>query len=142
MSDTINVCVLGYGLSAKIFQIPYIVLTPGLVLHSILQRTPTADNDASKDHPSAKVHRSFGDVLADPEIRLTIVGTGNSSHYPMTKALLEAGKDVMVEKPFTIRTEEADELVRLAESAGRLLTVYHSEFRSAAAAARRWDGVC
>ena len=128
MADTINVCVIGYGLSAKVFHIPYILLTPGLVLHSILQRSPTADNDAAKDYPSAKAHRSIYDVVADPEIRLAILSTGNLTHYPMTKTLLEAGKDVMVEKPFTIRTEEADELVQMAESKGRLLTVYHSKF--------------
>jgi predicted dehydrogenase len=121
-----NVCVIGYGLSAKVFHIPYIQLVPGLHLHSVLQRNPTADNDASKDHPGVKVHRDLDAVCADPEIRLVVVGTSNAYHYTMTKALLNAGKDVIVEKPFTVYPAEADELCVLAKEKGRLLTVFQS----------------
>lgn len=126
MSAPINTCVLGYGLSAKVFQIPYIQLTPGLVLHSILQRTPTAANDAAADHPTAKIHSSLEAVLADPEIQLVIVSTANSTHYPMAKALLEAGKHVVVEKPFTVTAAEADDLVEVGKRAGRILTAFQS----------------
>lgn len=121
-----NVCVIGYGLSAKVFHIPYILLTPGLHLHSILQRNPTPENDAARDHPGVKVHPSLEAVCADPEIRLVIVGTSNAQHYPMAKALLEAGKDVAVEKPFTVKPEEGDELCALAKEKVRLLTVFHN----------------
>jgi scyllo-inositol 2-dehydrogenase (NADP+) len=122
----INTCIIGYGLSAKVFQIPYILETPGLHLHSILQRTPTADNAASRDYPAVKIHHDLSTVLSDPEIRLAIVTTSNASHYAITKALLLAGKDVVVEKPLTILTSEADELVALAKQTGRLLTAFHS----------------
>ncbi|KAF8531446.1 ABC transporter [Trichophaea hybrida] len=123
----INTCVLGYGVSARIFQIPYILLTPGLRLHSILQRT---GDSASHDHPTAKLHRDISTVLSDPDIHLVIVSTSNASHYPITKSLLLAGKHVVVEKPFTIIASEADDLVALAKETGRLLTVFHN---------RRWD---
>lgn len=123
---SINACVLGYGLSAKTFQIPYILLTPGLALHSILQRTPTPANNAALDHPTAKVHTTFEDVLADPEIHLVIISTANSTHYSFAKALLEAGKHVVVEKPFAVTTAEADDLVAVGKRSGRVFTAFQS----------------
>ncbi|KAI5820653.1 hypothetical protein BZA77DRAFT_82052 [Pyronema omphalodes] len=126
----INTCILGYGLSARTFQIPYIQLLPQFHLHSILQRTPTADNNAAQDHPGVKVYNNINDVCADPEIQLVIVSVANSVHYSITKQLLEAGKDVVVEKPFTVKAEEADELCQLAREKNRVLTVFQN---------RRWD---
>jgi predicted dehydrogenase len=124
----INTCILGYGLSARTFQIPYIQLLPQFHLHSILQRTPTADNNAAQDHPGVKVYNNINDVCADPEIQLVIVSVANSVHYSITKQLLEAGKDVVVEKPFTVKAEEADELCQLAREKNRVLTVFQSMY--------------
>jgi len=61
-----------------------------------------------------------------------VIGTPNDSHFSYTKACLEAGRDVVVDKPFTPTMAEAEQLVRLAAEHGRLLTVYQD---------RRWDGV-
>ncbi|HEV2130472.1 MAG TPA: Gfo/Idh/MocA family oxidoreductase, partial [Longimicrobiaceae bacterium] len=54
-------------------------------------------------------------------------------HYPLARSALEAGKHVVVEKPFVVHTAEADELLRLAAERERILSVYHN---------RRWDGDC
>ena len=64
-------------------------------------------------------------------IGLCVVATPNDSHFSYTKACLEAGRDVVVDKPFTPTLAEAEQLVRLAAERGRLLTVYQD---------RRWDG--
>jgi len=127
----VGVCVIGYGLSAKTFQIPYILSTTGLSLHSIVQRSPSVDNDASKDHPTAKIFNSFDDVLGNEDVDLAIISTGNDTHYPFAKRLLEAGKDVVIEKPFTVHAPQAEELIRIAKQNRRLLTVFQN---------RRWDG--
>lgn len=130
---TINVAILGYGFSAKIFHIPFILTTPGLTLHSIVQRSPTDSSSASKDHPTVKTFHSTDELYASQEsgdISLVIVTTSNTTHYSYCKEALENGKHVVVEKPFTTSSKEADELVALAEKHRKVLTVFQSSYYS------------
>lgn len=100
MSNEIyNVGVIGYGLSAEIFQIPLIEVTPSFRLHAIVQRTPKPNDDTSKDHPGVKVYRDAGQIFKDPEIDVVVISTAPDSHFAFTKTALENGKHVMVEKP-------------------------------------------
>jgi len=70
-------------------------------------------------------YREFRTVLADPSITAVALATPAVTHYDMTKAALEAGKDVLVEKPLAIDVKEGEELVRLAEAKDRILMVGH-----------------
>jgi len=70
-------------------------------------------------------------LIADPDIDLIVVSTPNHSHYPLAKAALEAGKHVVIDKPFAVTLGEADALIALAKANERMLTVFHN---------RRWDG--
>jgi predicted dehydrogenase len=63
-----------------------------------------------------QLYPSYNDVLSDPNARVIHLCTPNSLHYPMAKAALESGKNVICEKPLAINTAESSELVRLAES--------------------------
>jgi predicted dehydrogenase len=65
------------------------------------------------------------DVARDPEVQGVVVAASAVSHYPLARALLEAGKDVYVEKPLTLEVAHAEELVRLARTKGRVLMVGH-----------------
>lgn len=130
-SKPFNVAVVGYGLSAKIFHIPLVRALPKeYKLYGIVQRSPKSDDDASKDHPDVKVWRSVDDVYSDPEVDVIVLSTIPETHYTMTKAAMEAGKNVVVEKPFVPTAAEADELASLAKKTGKLLAVYQN---------RRWD---
>ena len=82
----------------------------------------------------AQVQARFGDipvttevedVLADPSVDAVVVATPTSTHHAISRAALQAGKDVLVEKPVTARAVEAQELAELCESSGRLLMVGH-----------------
>ncbi len=76
-----------------------------------------ADEPARKFAEAIGVERSTGDyhtLLNDPEIDAVHVLTPNALHYPMCKAALNAGKHVLCEKPFTVTSAEARELVELA----------------------------
>jgi predicted dehydrogenase len=117
-------------LSAKVFHIPLILSTPSMTLHSIVQRTPTASNSASKDHPSAKIYNSTDAMFADPSIDLIIITTTPDSHFTLCKSALEAKKHVLVEKPFVPTSTEASELIQIAKTNGKLICVYQN---------RRWD---
>jgi len=129
-SKTYNVGVIGYGMSAKVFHIPLILVTPTFKLHSIVQRTPKPHDDASKDHPSAKIYHSADDMFADPAIDIIIITTTPDTHFSFTKSALEAGKHVLVEKPFVPTSAGAQQLIDISSKVGKLICVYQN---------RRWD---
>lgn len=126
MSGPHNVAVIGYGLSAKVFHIPFIQAVPAFKLYGIVQRSPKPDNDASKDFPGAKIFSRVEDVYADPDVHVVVVTSIPETHFPMAKAALEAGKHVIVEKPFVPTSAEAQQLVDLVKKSGKLLSVYQN----------------
>lgn len=117
-------------MSAKVFHIPLIQVTPGFKLHSIVQRTPKPDDDASKDHPAAKIYHSAEEMFADESIDVIAITTTPDTHFNFTKSALESGKHVIVEKPFVPTSSEAQQLVGISKKAGKLICVYQN---------RRWD---
>lgn len=129
-SRLFNVAIVGYGLSAKVFHIPLVLAVPDLKLYGIVQRTPKPDDDASRDHSGIKSWRSVDDVYRDPAVDVVVVTSVPETHFEMCKAALEAGKHVVVEKPFVTTAAEAAELVEISGRTGKLLTVYQN---------RRWD---
>src|SRR5229473_2887953 len=119
----IEVGLVGFGLAGRAFHAPVIRAVPGLHLAAILQRS---GNEAAEKYPDVRVVRSLDELLAIKEIRIVVIATPNDTHYPFARQCLEAGRDVLVDKPFTTTLEEANSLVQLAKSSGRLLTVYQN----------------
>lgn len=120
----LNVALCSYGMSGKVFHAPLITAEPGLKLHTILQRSePTA----LADYPQVGIVKTFEDILANPDIHLVVVNTPNELHYPMTKAALQVGKHVVVEKPFTLNIDEGNELIALAKSQQKILSVFQNK---------------
>ena len=126
--DTINVGLIGFGLAGRAFHAPVISAVPGLRLAAILQRTGT---EAAQAYPNARIARSLDELLAIPEIRLVVIATPNDTHYSFAHHCLAAGRDVLVDKPFTTTMAEALDLIQFSQKCGRLITVYQS---------RRYDG--
>jgi scyllo-inositol 2-dehydrogenase (NADP+) len=124
----INVGLIGFGLAGRSFHAPVISAVPGLRLAAILQRS---GSEAAATYPEARIVRSLEELLAIADIRLIVVASPNETHYPYARQCLAAGRDVVVDKPFTNTLDEAVELVAFAKQTGRLLTVYQN---------RRFDG--
>lgn len=66
-------------------------------------------------------HGSYAELVADPEVDIVYVGTPHSFHFEHARLALEAGKHVLVEKPFTVTAQQAAALVELAEGRGLVL---------------------
>jgi scyllo-inositol 2-dehydrogenase (NADP+) len=127
-SSPIVTALLSYGMSGEVFHAPLIEAHPGFALHAVVQRKlPTA----GKRYPQVIIYPDIESVISDSSIELAIVNTPNETHFDFTKRLLEAGKHVVVEKPFTVTSEEAAKLIALAKQKKKTLTVFQS---------RRWDG--
>jgi predicted dehydrogenase len=117
-------------MSAKVFHIPLVQVTPAFVLHSIVQRTPKPNDDAAKDHPTARIYHSADEMFADSSIDVIVITTTPDTHFSFTKTALESGKHVIVEKPFVPTASEADQLIDISKKTGKLICVYQN---------RRWD---
>ena len=77
-------------------------------------------------YPEVQTFRTLEEMLADDKVELVIVNTPNYTHFEYAKKALEAGKHVVVEKPFTVRIEEGQQLIDLAKEKGLLLSVYQN----------------
>lgn len=124
----IEVGLIGFGLAGRAFHAPVIGAVPGLHLAAILQRSGT---EAAEKYPDVRIVRNLDELLSIAAIRLIVIATPNDTHYAFARQCLEAGRDVVVDKPFTTTLEEAVSLVQFAERSNRLLTVYQN---------RRYDG--
>ena len=122
---TIRVGLIGYGFAGKTFHAPLIRCAPGLALTVV----GSSKRDAvMADLPGVSVC-SAEEVTTHPEVDLVVVATPNESHFPLAAAALRAGKDVVVDKPFTLTLAEARGLVEIAAEQSRLLSVFQN---------RRW----
>src|SRR2546425_2049138 len=110
----LNVGLVGFGFAGQVFHAPVIRAVAGLRLAAIVQRRDGSDF----------VH-SVEDLLTR-DIDLVVIATPNTSHHPIAKQCLLAGRHVVVDKPFTTSVAEAEELVQLAADKRRVLSVYHN----------------
>ena len=124
----IDVGLIGFGLAGRAFHAQVIRATPGLRLAAIMQRH---GNEAAEKYPDVRVVRSVEELLTIRDIRLVVIATPNETHAPIARQCLEAGRDVVVDKPFATTLKEAAGLVELARKCERLITVYQN---------RRYDG--
>jgi scyllo-inositol 2-dehydrogenase (NADP+) len=124
--EPVGVGLVGYGVSGSSLHAPLITAEPRLSLRAVVSSDP---DRVHRDLP-ARVVPTVGDLLADTAIELVVVAVPNEAHAEVAGAALSAGRHVVVDKPFTVTTAEADKLIALAESRDRLIAVFHQ---------RRWD---
>lgn len=114
---------VGFGISGKTFHAPFLTTSNLFQLVSVLERNR---QDAKEKYPFVHIVRTIDELIADESIDLVVITTPNDTHFPYAAAALQAGKHVVLEKPFTNTSEEARELVRIAKSSGRILSVYQN----------------
>ena len=119
--------VIGFGLAGRVFHAPFVHAARGLDLAAVVQRS---GDEAAQAFPGAAIFRSAEELFRS-DVELIVVGTPNSTHVPLARAALLAGKHVVIDKPFTPTTAEAEQLEALAEQQGVLLAPFHN---------RRFDG--
>ncbi|MFY9557776.1 MAG: Gfo/Idh/MocA family oxidoreductase [Blastocatellia bacterium] len=81
--------------------------------------------EVMRKFPAIPIERNFERVLVDSGIRGVVIATPAETHHQMAVAAIEAGKDVLVEKPLTLNIAEAHSLVELADKRGAILMVGH-----------------
>jgi len=82
-------------------------------------------DEFARRYPNARVTGDFDELLAADDVDAVVIATPVPTHYPLTRAALEAGKHVFVEKPPAMRVSEMEELIALAETRGLVLMPGH-----------------
>src|SRR5665647_739311 len=119
----INTALCSFGMSGWVFHAPFINVNPHFNFYAVWERSK---NIAAEKYPEVKTYRTLETMLADDLVELVIVNTPNYTHYDFAKKALEAGKHVIVEKPFTINIEEGKELIEIAKKQNKILSVYQN----------------
>jgi predicted dehydrogenase len=120
--------IASYGMSGLVFHAPLLHVNPGFELRKVVERSYKGSKER---YPYVHVVRSFEELLKDADLELIIVNTPDATHFEYCKLALEAGKHVVVEKPFTMKSEEAIELIEISKKHQKMLSVFQN---------RRWDG--
>lgn len=119
--------IAAYGLSGEVFHAPFVQAHPGFEWVAIVERHPCG---VAERYPHVRSVSSF-DALLREDVELVVVNTPDATHFDFCRKALEAGKHVIVEKPFVTTYAEAETLMALAQRKGLMLMVYQN---------RRWDG--
>lgn len=123
-----KVGLIGYGMAGQVFHAPVIAAIPQLRLTKVVERRGQTSRER---YPEVEVVREAAAVFEDEEIELVVVATPNSSHFELAWQALLASKHVVVDKPFTLTSAQAQELIDLAHQQHKVVSVFQN---------RRWDG--
>jgi predicted dehydrogenase len=128
MNKPISTALCSFGMSGQVFHGPLLHSSPYFSIDKIWERSK---NLSREKYPGAVIVREYEGILDDPAIELVIVNTPDHLHHEQAKKALEAGKHVVVEKPFTQDVQQGEELIQLARKKNKVLSVFQN---------RRWDG--
>lgn len=121
----IRVGVIGYG-----YWGPNVVrnlrTVEGATVAAICDKSPAALRRAGQLYPGVTLTHDYGDLIDSPEIDAIAVITPVWTHFELAKKALKNGKHVFVEKPFTAKSSEAEELIELAAQKKLKIMVDHT----------------
>lgn len=122
-SAPIKTAIAGYGAAGEFYHAPFIASLPQFKLTSVQERHK---EQSKAKFPDVRVVRTFTELTNDPDLELIIITTPNEYHFPMAKEAMEMGKHVVVDKPITVTSDEAEQLIKISQKTGKILTVYQN----------------
>ena len=124
----VRVGLIGFGMAGRVFHGPLLSSVDGLELAAVMERSTDA---ASERYPGIRVCRSLDEMLADETLGLLVVATPSGTHYDVARQVIEAGRNVVVDKPVAVKSRQIAELIALAAKQKVQLIPFQN---------RRWDG--
>lgn len=123
MKTVFEAAIIGYGKSARNFHVPLLNMHDGFKLRSVLL---PLESKTRVDLKGTMVVRSLKELLKDDKTDIVIITSPNFFHFEQAKEALSADKHVLVEKPMAVSSNEAEKLIRLANSKKKMLSVFHN----------------
>jgi len=119
--------VIGFGFVSKTFHVPLLQATDGYKITAVSSSRP---GDVSGVLPDVEVVSDPKTLAMHPDVDLVVIASPNETHAPLAELAMRSGRNVVVDKPFTITVEEARHLAVVARQKDVLLSVFQN---------RRWD---
>ena len=123
----IRVGIVGFGFVSKTFHIPLLRATEGYRITAISSSRPA---DVLAELSEVEVVADPRALATHPDLDLVVIASPNDTHAPLAEAAIRAGRNVVVDKPFTLTVAEARHLAKVAKECNTLLSVFQN---------RRWD---
>lgn len=117
---------IGFGLAGRYFHAP-LIEAAGFELRAV---ATSRTNEVRENHPRAAVVDSADTLIASDDVDVVVIASPNQFHFPQARDAILAGKHVVVDKPLSITSAEAESLADLARSRSVRLAVFQN---------RRWD---
>ena len=127
------VAYIGFGVSVREYHIPYVEDREDIKVKYVFRRQEDIEKfkDYEPFYPEITFTTNIDDILNDKEINLVVISAPDAFHVPYAKQCLNAGKNVLCEKPFAKTSKEAKEVFDLAKEKGLVIMPNHN---------RRFDG--
>lgn len=122
----VNVGVIGLGRSGWGIHVAYLAQAQQYRLAAVADPLEERRQEAIQNHGVRAAYEDPEELLKDEDVELVVVATPSHTHKDLAIAALEAGKHVLVEKPFAQSAAEADEMIAAAKANGRLLTCFQN----------------
>lgn len=124
---TLHIAFIGFGKSTTRYHLPFVLVRKDkLHVAHIFRRREKPELEQEPQYAHIHFTSQLDDILQDPQVKLVVICTQVDSHFEYAKKALEAGKNVLVEKPFTPTLEQARELFALAKQKGLIVTPYQN----------------
>src|SRR6266568_8160306 len=124
MMRPVKIAVIGAGYWGRkvIREIIDLSRTTGNVeLYAVADNSPTILEQCQREFGTLDYRLDYRTLLSDPELTAVHICTPNPTHFEVASAFLKSGKHTLVEKPLTLNSTEAYDLVRLAKTNGTVL---------------------
>ena len=131
-NDQVRVGVVGYGAAYNMgkYHLDGMRANPGFVPTAVCDTDAARLEAARTDFPGIETYSDLDAMLAASKVQLLAVILPHNLHASVTVRCLEAGRHVVVEKPFALTVEECDAMLQAAEANGVMLSCFHN---------RHWD---
>ena len=124
MNTPIKTALVAFGAAGKFMHAPFLVTQPQhYEVIAVLERHK---EESKQLFPHAKIVRSIEELVQMNDVELVIITTPNDTHFAYAKAAVLAGKHVVVDKPFTITSNDALELVQLSKQTNKIISVFQN----------------
>ena len=124
MSEDVGLAVVGTGdWGANLLR--NFASLPGARLVALCDADRERLSKTAAQYPQARATERAEELAAATDVQAVVVAASAAQHHALARTMLEAGKDVYVEKPLALRVDHAEELVRMAREARRILMVGH-----------------
>jgi predicted dehydrogenase len=124
MAESVGLAVIGTGdWGANLVR--NFASLPAVRLVAVCDSDPQRLARTAAQYPQARAVERAEDLASATDVQAVVVAASAAQHHPLARTLLQSGKDVYVEKPLALRTDHAEELVRIAREERRILMVGH-----------------